>query len=465
MKDKLKKLISGKIESLNQKEREALLNKLRDEVDFIDEELVKYFNKRTIRSVLIGRIKRSLKLPTYNPEREKEISVKISKHNEGPLSLESLQRIYERIIDESRAIQKEEEDKGNFVKINISAGKLSLKNLLSKKELMIVLSFFFAVLIFLYYVFFTGNYYEGESPQKFDIRKGATLNQVIDSLYEKGIIPSKFNMKVASMLYGAERRIIAGRYLIENGLSYIRLVELLVSGNVVKPKLLPVYDGISMRFLSGRIQRHFGIDSAKVFQLMNDTSFVNKLNVNASSLEGYLLPGDYFFYDDAAPEEILLKLNSEINKLFVDSLQKRIDEIGFTMHEVITLASIIEGETNIKKEMPTISGVYHNRLKIGMALQADPTIQYVLEGGWRRLLYRDLEIDSPYNTYKYSGLPPGPINNPGRDAIIAALYPEEHDFYFFVADGKGGHKFTRNYQEHLRAVREYREWLRQQNRK
>ncbi len=460
----LKKLIANEIESLNKQERENLLNKLREEVDTIDEELVNLFNRRTIRSVLIGRIKRSLKLPTYNPEREKDISKKINKHNDGPLSFESLQRIYERIIDESRAIQKDEEEKGNFVKIPVLQEKISFKQLLSKKELMIIISFFFIILFFLYYVFFTSNYYEGDSPQKFNIKKGTTLNQVIDSLYAKGIIPSKFNMKIAAILYGAERRIIAGRYLIENGLSYIELVELIVSGKVIQPTLLSVYDGISMRFLSGRIQRHFGIDSSKNFQLMNDIGFIRELNISSTSLEGYLLPGDYFFYDDISTEEIISSMHKSFNSFIVDSLHQRCDELGFSMHEIITLASIIEGETNKKSEKPIVSGVYHNRLKIGMPLQADPTIQYILEGGWRRLLYRDLEIDSPFNTYKYRGLPPGPINNPGKDAILAALYPDDHDFYYFVADGKGGHKFTRNYQEHLRAVREYREWMRLQNR-
>ena len=112
--------------------------------------------------------------------------------------------------------------------------------------------------------------------------------------------------------------------------------------------------------------------------------------------------------------------------------------------------------------MPTISGVYHNRLRIGMRLQADPTVQYLLPGGWRKLTYKDLEIDSPYNTYRYSGLPPGPINSPGRDAIYSALYPEKHQYLFFVADGKGGHLFGKTHREHINNVKKYRKWLREQ---
>ena len=137
-------------------------------------------------------------------------------------------------------------------------------------------------------------------------------------------------------------------------------------------------------------------------------------------------------------------------------------EIGFTTHEILTLASIIEGETNIIEEMPRISGVYHNRLRRGMKLQADPTIQYLIPGEWRRVLFKDLEIDSPYNTYKYKGLPPGPINNPGKDAILAALYPEQNKYLYFVADGKGGHSFSKTFNEHSRKVIQYRKWVRSQ---
>jgi UPF0755 protein len=137
----------------------------------------------------------------------------------------------------------------------------------------------------------------------------------------------------------------------------------------------------------------------------------------------------------------------------------RAKELGYTPHQVLTMASIIDGETNKTEEMPVIAGVYYNRLRIGMRLQADPTVQYLIPGGWKRLIYDDLNIDSPYNTYKFAGLPPGPINNPGKEAIRAALYPQKHKYIFFVADGNGGHKFAESYTQHLRLVNEYREWL------
>jgi UPF0755 protein len=141
-----------------------------------------------------------------------------------------------------------------------------------------------------------------------------------------------------------------------------------------------------------------------------------------------------------------------------DSLKTRAEEIGWTLNQALTLASIIEGEAMVDTEMPLISSVYHNRLDIGMPLQADPTIQYIIPDGPRRLLYRDLEIDSPYNTYKYKGLPPGPINNPGIRAIKAALYPADTDYLYFVANGDGTHSFSENYSQHRRAKRRFDEY-------
>jgi len=185
-------------------------------------------------------------------------------------------------------------------------------------------------------------------------------------------------------------------------------------------------------------------------------AFISTLGLNLNSLEGYLFAEDYVVYEHSPAEELLSIFYKALNEFFVDSLEQRTRQIGFTRHEILTLASIIKGETNLEAEMPIISGVYHNRLRIGMRLQADPTIQYILPKGWRRLLYKDLQIDSPYNTYKYSGLPPGPINNPGAKAILAALYPEDNKYLYFVADGKGGHKFGKTLKEHNQNVRDFR---------
>jgi len=151
-------------------------------------------------------------------------------------------------------------------------------------------------------------------------------------------------------------------------------------------------------------------------------------------------------------------LFNEFRKRIINSdiLETGNEKADSVLLSIVTLASIIQGETNINKEMPVIAGVYINRMNKEMRLEADPTIQYIIPDGPRRLLFQDLKINSGYNTYMNKGLPPGPINNPGIDAIKAALNPEEHNFIFFVATGEGGHKFTEIIRQHLEAVKEYK---------
>ena len=188
----------------------------------------------------------------------------------------------------------------------------------------------------------------------------------------------------------------------------------------------------------------------------NSTKILEQYKVDASSLEGYLYPDTYYLYHDSSPEEIIDILLSEFWKKFDENLQDRANQLGFTVHEVVTLASIIVGEAMLDSERSTISSVYHNRLKINMKLQADPTIQYIIPGPPKTLSNRDLRIKSDYNTYQNYGLPPGPINNPGIASIKAALYPEDTNFLFFVAQGDGSHAFTTNEKDHEEAKRIYK---------
>jgi UPF0755 protein len=179
-------------------------------------------------------------------------------------------------------------------------------------------------------------------------------------------------------------------------------------------------------------------------------------NTDAQTLEGFLLPDTYNFYWQSDEKEIVEKMLAEFRGFFVDSLQIRTKQMRMSIRQMLTVASIIEGETSIDNERPIIAGLYYNRLRRGMRLEADPTIQYLIVDGPRRLRYSDLKIQSPYNTYENAGLPPGPINNPGRQSILAALYPAHHQYLYFVATGNGGHRFASSYEEHLRNVREYR---------
>ena len=340
-----------------------------------------------------------------------------------------------------------------------------LLKLLSRWEILAVVGVFILVLVVSYFTFFTPNYYIAKAPITFDISNKETFSSVADRLYNQGIIPSKNNFKIAGFIYGAERKIRAARYQIPNGLSYLDLLDLFISGDCDFQRTFTINPGQTIKWLAHRLQKYVYIDSVSFVSLANNKFFADSLSLDQNSFEGYLFATDYKIYERSSPAEAIILFYNAFKRFYSDSLIARTKAIGFTVNEIVTLASIIKGETNKEDEMKTISGVYHNRLRIGMRLQADPTIQYIIPGGWKRLTFEDLKLDSPYNTYKYSGLPPGPINSPGKAAILAALYPEKNNYLYFVADGTGGHFFSKTLAEHNRNVNKYRRWLRTQNSK
>jgi UPF0755 protein len=197
-----------------------------------------------------------------------------------------------------------------------------------------------------------------------------------------------------------------------------------------------------------------GIDSEKIISLCHDEKFIHKLGIDAKSLEGYLLPETYSFYWQPDEQEILERMLDGFKRFYTDSLAEQQEQLDVTQLEILTLASIVEAESGMDGERPIIAGVYWNRLRKRMRLEADPTIQYAL-GEEKRLRFKDLNVDSPYNTYRHSGLPPGPINNPGKSSILAALFPQRHAFLYFVATGTGGHRFAKNYSDHQKNIRQY----------
>jgi peptidoglycan lytic transglycosylase G len=454
------KKIEEELNSLSEEERKEILNKLREEIDSIDKNLVSLISKRTLQSVMIGRVKRSLGMETYNPEREKQISQRIVKYIEEPLRDEALLRIYERILDESRAIQREELEKGNVFNIPINKMKISFKNLLSKKEFLLVATFFVTIVCIFYYTFFTSNYYSANAPVKFEVTKNEPLNKIADNLHEDGIIPSETNFKIAAFLSGAQRKIRAARYYIPNGLSYLGLVDYFLNSKPDLLKDVTIQSGTRLGWVAEKLKDDVLVDSSSIINTANNKNFLDSLGIKSNSMLGYILPQKYEIFERSTPKEILGKFYANFQNFMNDSLKQRAKKLGFTIHKVITLASIVEGETKKKSEMPKIAGVYYNRLKKGMKLQADPTIEFILKGGWQRLTYKDLNIKSPYNTYLHTGLPPGPINNPSKAAILAALYPDTKDNYlYFVADRNGEHKFSSTFKQHVRLADQYRQWL------
>ena len=286
------------------------------------------------------------------------------------------------------------------------------------------------------------------------IEKGMSLNSVSNLLLENEIIINQDIFKLKVITRGLASKIPTGRFLVDGKISDAILIDLIFNKGPIKLKLT-IPEGSQSKNLFKDINTLLNTDY-DFNKYFNSTEILEQYKVDASSLEGYLYPDTYYLYHDSSPEEIIDILLSEFWKKFDENLQDRANQLGFSVHEVVTLASIIEGEAMLDSERSTISSVYHNRLKINMKLQADPTIQYIIPGPPKTLSNRDLRIKSDYNTYQNYGLPPGPINNPGIASIKAALYPEDTNFLFFVAQGDGSHAFTTNEKDHEEAKRIYK---------
>ena len=190
--------------------------------------------------------------------------------------------------------------------------------------------------------------------------------------------------------------------------------------------------------------------------MVKKKDYVRSLGIEADTLEGYLFPDTYYLPKGIKLEDIPKRMVMRYKEVFVDSYRNRAKELGFSEHQIVTLASIIEKEAKIKSERKLIAAVYLNRLKKGMRLQADPTAVYGTKAWVTKITKQDLKRKSPYNTYLHKGLPPGPIANPGQGALLAALYPEKTDYLFFVAQGDGSHYFSKDFGEHEKAIGRYK---------
>jgi UPF0755 protein len=292
------------------------------------------------------------------------------------------------------------------------------------------------------------------SLAKVTVYSGMTLRSLSKQLYEKKIISNEQMFRWAVQIMGKEKEIPVGTFRVVNAQSNYKIIDQLVYGSPERKKVR-VLEGWSMAQIANHLNEIMGFDSEDVIELANDHRMLRKHGIKGSSMEGYLFPDTYYFFEGDTPGSIVNHLANEFKKFWTDNRIARAKQLNMTKHEIVTLASIIEGEAIYDKERSIISGVYHNRLNIGMRLQADPTIQYIIEDGPRRLLNRDLKVKSPYNTYLHEGLPPGPINSPGEESLVAALYPEKNEYLFFVARGDGYHTFTSNEHDHNKEKRKF----------
>ncbi len=350
--------------------------------------------------------------------------------------------------------------KHNFKQL-ISTLKLNSDSFSTMHLILIsILSISIAITIIINIIFGTGI---GNNNFELLIEKGSTLSQISDSLYARGLIQNKKHFKFVTKLKNKQTSLRAGYYNFQDIRTMNQLINLLAKGQnrIIK---ITIPEGSNLKNIANILAKFTSITTEDFIKTSKDKALLKDLGVNSSSFEGYLFPDTYYFYRNESSERVIRKMNSNFFSHLDDSLRKKISSSGRNLHEILTLASIIEGECMIDSERKIVSSLYHNRLKKNMKLESDPTIQYIIPDGPRRLLNIDLKNESPYNTYMYRGLPPGPINNPGIKSIIAAIYPEKTNYIYMVANGDGSHTFTRTYRSFLIAKSKFQK-VRRNNKK
>ena len=286
------------------------------------------------------------------------------------------------------------------------------------------------------------------------ISEGETLRNTARSLFQQGLITRTEPFIVAGKILAIERRVIPGEYELHTQMSPLDILRYLKDGRVIQYEVT-IPEGFSMAQIA-KILEDKGLVQATLFiQRAHDPGFIQSLGYEGDSLEGYLFPESYFFPKRIGVDEIIRGLVREFEKTYTEDMAARADVLKMSRHEVVTLAAIIEKETSVDFERPLVSAVFHNRIRKGIRLQSDPTVIYAIPNFDGNITRRHLRIRSPYNTYYVKGLPPGPIANPGKASLLAALYPASVNYIYFVSKNDGTHHFSLTLREHNRAVKRY----------
>ena len=286
------------------------------------------------------------------------------------------------------------------------------------------------------------------------IQPGQGLNAAIEQLSKKGIINNPLKFKIFARLKGYGKNIQAGEYLLSPSMPPTTILEFLVTGKVNLHKIT-IIEGYNLSQIADIVAKAGFTSRTDFYAAATDSSFVNQKGIDAKTFEGYLFPETYYFPKVSTPEKMISTMVDRFQSVFTAKWKERTKELGLSIHQIVTLASIIEKETGAPFERPLISSVFHNRLKKGMRLQADPTVIYGLKNFNGNLTRKHLTTWSPYNTYKIKGLPIGPIACPGARAIEAALYPSDTRFIFFVSKRDTTHQFSTNLKDHNKAINKY----------
>jgi len=289
--------------------------------------------------------------------------------------------------------------------------------------------------------------------QVFEVTPGMTLKKVSQELSRQNLIRSASAFQAIALIQDKQKLIMVGEYNVSPSMLPADILQRITSGKtVLYPITIP--EGYRITEIADLLEKQDLADKEIFLQQTKNMKLVTGIPID--SLEGYLFPETYHFGKFTTEKTIVKKMVETFKeRALKQEFLKRAGEMGFSYHEIITLASLIEKETGKESERKQISSVFHNRLKKNMRLQTDPTVIYAIENFDGNIRKRDLKIDSPYNTYRYKGLPPGPIANPGLKSIVAALYPAKTANLYFVSRQDGSHQFSTTLNDHNRAVQKY----------
>jgi len=288
------------------------------------------------------------------------------------------------------------------------------------------------------------------------VTEGMSFKAIAGELKKEGLIRYRGYFEIIGRLQGISRKVRVGYYGLNTKMTLWEVLDHLRKGSIIEYEVV-VPEGYNLYQIGWTLSGTPLISAPHEFiDLVKNKAYVHSLGIDADTLEGYLFPDTYYLPKGIKLQDIPKKMVQRYKAVFSDGKKDRAKELGFTEQQIITLASIVEKEARIPSERKLISAVYHNRLKQGMRLQADPTAVYGTKAWITQVTREDLKRRSPYNTYLHKGLPPGPIANPGEGAILAALYPDHVDYLFFVAQGDGSHFFSKDFQAHEKAIGRYR---------
>lgn len=324
--------------------------------------------------------------------------------------------------------------------------------LFTKFILLNTIRLFLAVLLFWYLFCLFVSPGQGNKKYILSFPPGSGIRKLAQDLKEGGVIRSSWHFMLMTRLRGEAHRLKAGEYLISDNMTPDDILKKIVSGDVYYRKFtLP--EGYSIYQAAELLEQKGYFSKESFLNKCRDKTLLARLGLNENSAEGYLYPATYNLTREGGEEQLLEQMITQFNKIY-SALQ-----VGgggaLSRHEIVTLASMIEKEAVLADEKPLISSVFHNRLRIGMPMQSDPTAVYGVRSFAGKVSKADIQRISPYNTYLNKGLPPGPIGNAGKDALMAAVQPAKTDYLYFVARQDGTHQFSSNLTEHNRAVVKY----------